>query len=242
MRPQSRGMPFGAPIAGTVTWSMKTCRAASIVANCRSSFEPKWAKSPLLLMPSCSASEPTVSRSKPWAEAMSTARARMASRGRSPRAGGRGAGGLADVLPRARKCAGMGLLYHTTQIITNVRAMLLPLRYGHEKAYGTADNPFFRDAPWCGDFAWRCARAGDSAGAVRRAAGNRSAGRGAARVVSCGYGGDDNAESRVVRAGSGARRSCDFVDRHPGDEREGSDTLGVGRGPHDAGEAEIAGD
>src|SRR5262245_57579530 len=63
---------------------MKIARAASTVATCRSSFEPKWAKRPLLLIESSRASRPMVRPSRPSAEAMCTAVSRMALRVRSP--------------------------------------------------------------------------------------------------------------------------------------------------------------
>ena len=63
---------------------MKRSRAASIVASCSSSFEPKCAKRPLFDIASSSASRPMVSPSRPSTEARSTARSRMRCRVRSP--------------------------------------------------------------------------------------------------------------------------------------------------------------
>ena len=48
-------MPVGASCAGSITCSWNSACAVSIVASWSSSFEPKCAKSPLLLIPTASA-------------------------------------------------------------------------------------------------------------------------------------------------------------------------------------------
>src|SRR5262249_26411677 len=60
-------------------------RASSTTAHCKSSLDPKCAKSPLLLIRSAEASFPIVSPSRPWIEAMLTAFRRMARRVLTPR-------------------------------------------------------------------------------------------------------------------------------------------------------------
>src|SRR6185503_4750200 len=81
---QRRSRPCADSNAGLMTSRMKIARAASTVATCRSSFEPKCAKRPLLLIDSSSASRPIVRPSSPSAEAMWTAVSRIALRVRSP--------------------------------------------------------------------------------------------------------------------------------------------------------------
>ena len=68
-----------------MTVSTKISRAASIVASCSSSLEPKWANRPLLLMPSSLASRPIVMPSIPSTGASCTAVSRIDSRVRRPR-------------------------------------------------------------------------------------------------------------------------------------------------------------
>ena len=76
----SRARPRGSQRDGPTTWSTKRRRAASIVASCSSSLEPKCANSPLLLMPSSVASRPIVRPSRPSTEARSAAAWRIDSR------------------------------------------------------------------------------------------------------------------------------------------------------------------
>ena len=66
--------------------------AASIVANCSSSLEPKWANSPLLLMPTCSARRPIERPSRPSTVASCAAASRIAARLLSPSERGRRCG------------------------------------------------------------------------------------------------------------------------------------------------------
>src|SRR6185437_527002 len=73
-----------AAAAGATTSSSKSARAVSIVASWSSSFDPKWAKSPLLLMPTASASRAIESPSSPSTVASLAASRRIASRLRSP--------------------------------------------------------------------------------------------------------------------------------------------------------------
>ncbi len=69
---------------GPTTSSANTVLAASIVASWSSSLEPKWAKSPLLLIPTASASRPIESPSRPSIVASWAASRRIAARLRSP--------------------------------------------------------------------------------------------------------------------------------------------------------------
>src|SRR5947209_4038295 len=59
--------------------------ASSTIASCSSSLEPKWAKSPLLLMPSSLASRWSDTYSRPSADASRAAWLRIAWRVRAPR-------------------------------------------------------------------------------------------------------------------------------------------------------------
>ena len=67
------------------TASEKIARAARIVASCSSSFDPKCANSPLLLIESSWASRPIVTPSSPSTDARSTARRSTVRRVSSPR-------------------------------------------------------------------------------------------------------------------------------------------------------------
>ena len=62
---QTRARPLGASRAGAITSRTNSSAAWSTVASWSSSFEPKWAKRPLLLMPVASASRPIESGSRP---------------------------------------------------------------------------------------------------------------------------------------------------------------------------------
>ena len=67
-------------IAGSITSSWNSPCAVSIVASCSSSFEPKWAKSPLLLIPTASARRPIESPLIPSTVASCAASCRIALR------------------------------------------------------------------------------------------------------------------------------------------------------------------
>ena len=71
--------------APRMTRCTKIAAAARTVAICSSSFEPKWANSPLLLISRWVARRPIVSPSSPSTEAMLTAAVRIARRVLSPR-------------------------------------------------------------------------------------------------------------------------------------------------------------
>ena len=74
----TRASPFGASRAGAITSSTNIAAAWSTVASCSSSFEPKWAKSPLLLIPVASARRPIDSGSRPSSVARDAATSRIA--------------------------------------------------------------------------------------------------------------------------------------------------------------------
>ena len=82
-RQQARGT-VGGLMAGSITAARKRSAAAATVASCSSCLEPKWAKSPLLLIRSSAARRPIVSPPRPSTEARSTARSRIAARVCSP--------------------------------------------------------------------------------------------------------------------------------------------------------------
>ena len=81
---QTRARPRGAPRAGAITSATNIAAAWSTVASWSSSFEPKWAKSPLLLMPVASASLAIESGSRPSWVASAAAVSRIACLVRSP--------------------------------------------------------------------------------------------------------------------------------------------------------------
>ena len=61
----NRGSPSSAFIAGWTTCAVANCAVYCSNPICTSALERKWAKSPLLDMPTCSASTPSVTPAKP---------------------------------------------------------------------------------------------------------------------------------------------------------------------------------
>ena len=100
-----RATPGGAAIPGCVTSRSYISAAASMVAICRSSFDLKCAKRPLLLMPTCSASRAIDRPSSPSTVASSVAALRIAWRLRAPSARWRRPSGF-----MALAGAGVGML------------------------------------------------------------------------------------------------------------------------------------
>jgi hypothetical protein len=82
--PPRRAPPPGGAAGAPTTCSANRALAVSIVASWSSCFEPKCAKSPLLLIPTASASRPIESPAMPSTVASCAASRRIAFRLRSP--------------------------------------------------------------------------------------------------------------------------------------------------------------
>ena len=81
---QTRASPRGAARAGAITSATNIAAAWSTVASWSSSFEPKWANKPLLLIPVASASRAIDSGSRPSCVASAAAVSRIVYLVRSP--------------------------------------------------------------------------------------------------------------------------------------------------------------
>ena len=93
---RSRGRPRGALIDGRKTSSSNLAWYSRTTEICSSSREPKWAKTPDLLMPVTSARAPIESPSRPMCDARASAASRMAARVCWPFMSGRAGVGSAE--------------------------------------------------------------------------------------------------------------------------------------------------